>query len=119
MPQTITLRYARSRSDLYSMSNEEGGLVETTPMNAKRIVLNLLVSLEALLRDANVSHAAARLNSSQPALSAQLRKLRDMFDDPLLVPADSGRGMVPTAGAIELAAPLHDALHTLRSLGES
>jgi DNA-binding transcriptional LysR family regulator len=59
------------------------------------------------------------LNLSQPALSAQLRKLRDMFDDPLLVPADSGRGMVPTARAIELAAPLHDALHTLRSLVES
>ena len=88
-------------------------------MNPKRIDLNLLVSLEALIRDANVSHAAARLNLSQPALSAQLRKLRDMFDDPLLVPADSGRGMVPTARAIELAAPLHDALHTLRSLVES
>lgn len=88
-------------------------------MNAKRIDLNLLVSLEALLRDANVSHAATRLNLSQPALSAQLRKLRDMFDDPLLVPADSGRGMMPTARAIELAAPLHDALHTLRSLVES
>ncbi len=88
-------------------------------MNAKRIDLNLLVSLEALIRDANVSHAATRLNLSQPALSAQLRRLREMFDDPLLVPADSGRGMVATARAIELTAPLRDALHTLRTLVES
>jgi len=85
-------------------------------MNSKRIDLNLLVSLEALIRDANVSHAATRLNLSQPALSAQLKRLRELFDDPLLVPADSGRGMVATARAIELAAPLHDALHTLRTL---
>lgn len=88
-------------------------------MNSKRIDLNLLVSLEALIRDANVSHAASRLNLSQPALSAQLRKLREMFDDPLLVPADSGRGMVATTRAIELAAPLRDALQTLRTLVES
>src|SRR5882757_3458294 len=88
-------------------------------MNPKRVDLNLLVSLEALIRDANVSHAATRLNLSQPALSAQLKRLREMFDDPLLVPADSGRGMVVTARAIELAAPLRDALHTLRTLVES
>ena len=88
-------------------------------MKSKRIDLNLLVSLEALIRDANVSHAATRLNLSQPALSAQLRRLREMFDDPLLVPADSGRGMVATARAIELAAPLRDALHALRTLVES
>jgi DNA-binding transcriptional LysR family regulator len=87
-------------------------------MNPKRIDLNLLVSLEALIRDANVSHAADRLNLSQPALSAQLKKLREMFDDPLLVPADSGRGMVMTARAIELSVPLRDALHALRTLVE-
>jgi DNA-binding transcriptional LysR family regulator len=72
--------------------------------------LNLLVALDALIEEGNVTKAAARLNVSQPALSAQLARLRDLFHDPLLVPANTGRGMIPTARALELRAPLHAAL---------
>jgi DNA-binding transcriptional LysR family regulator len=62
--------------------------------------LNLLVSLDALIEEGNVTKAAARLNVSQPALSAQLARLRDIFRDPLLVPSKTGRGMIPTARAL-------------------
>ncbi|QXZ80198.1 LysR family transcriptional regulator [Rhizobium sp. L51/94] len=83
----------------------------------KRMDLNLLVSLEALLIERNVTKAAKRLNLSQPALSAQLNRLRDVFDDPLLVPGH--RGMIPTAKAFELLEPLRAALEQLRSTLDS
>ncbi|MGZ5846434.1 MAG: LysR family transcriptional regulator [Ramlibacter sp.] len=70
--------------------------------------LNLLVSLDALLAEAHVTRAAARLGLSQPALSAQLRQLRAAFGDPLLVP--SPRGMALTARAEALRAPLRELL---------
>jgi len=82
-------------------------------MNTKRLDLNLLVTLEALLVEQNVTRAASRLHLSQPAVSAQLGRLRDMFDDPLLVPAQ--RGMTPTAKALDLLEPLRQALDQVRA----
>ena len=79
----------------------------------KGIDLNLLVSLDMLLGELNVTRAAHRLGISQPALSAQLARLRALFGDPLLVPADTGRGMIATARALELQKPLHAALKAL------
>lgn len=81
-------------------------------MNTKRLDLNLLATLEALLEEQNVTRAAARLHLSQPAVSAQLNRLRDMFNDPLLIPTQ--RGMMPTAMALELLAPLRVALDQVR-----
>ena len=82
-------------------------------MDTKRLDLNLLVTLEALLVERNVTRAAARLHLSQPAVSAQLNRLRDVFDDPLLIPVQ--RGMTPTAKAIELLDPLRQALDQVRA----
>lgn len=82
-------------------------------MDSKRLDLNLLVTLEALLVEQNVTRAAARLHLSQPAVSAQLSRLRDVFDDPLLIPAQ--RGMTPTAKALELLDPLRQALDQVRA----
>jgi DNA-binding transcriptional LysR family regulator len=82
-------------------------------MDSKRLDLNLLATLEALLVERNVTKAAARLHLSQPAVSAQLSRLRDMFGDALLVPAQ--RGMTPTAKAIELLDPLRQALDQVRT----
>lgn len=82
-------------------------------MDAKRLDLNLLVTLEALLVEQNVTKAAARLHLSQPATSAQLSRLREVFDDPLLIPAQ--RGMTPTAKALELLDPLRHALDQVRA----
>lgn len=81
-------------------------------MDTKRLDLNLLVTLEALLTERNVTKAAARLHLSQPAVSAQLARLRDAFGDPLLLPAQ--RGMTPTARALALLDPLRQALDQVR-----
>ncbi|MDR3468296.1 MAG: LysR family transcriptional regulator [Xanthobacteraceae bacterium] len=80
------------------------------------IDLNLLISLDALIEEANVTRAAARLNISQPALSAQLTRLRHIFGDPLLVPSETGRGMIATTRALQLREPLHAALRNLEAL---
>lgn len=85
-------------------------------MDTRRLDLNLLVTLEALLAERNVTRAAARLHLSQPAVSAQLGRLRAVFDDPLLVPAR--RGMIPTAKAEALQAPLRRALAGVREAVE-
>lgn len=77
----------------------------------RRLDLNLLVTLDALLSERNVTRAAQRLNYSQPAVSVQLAKLRDFFGDPLLLPGP--RGMRPTARAEALREPLRQALEAL------
>ena len=63
-----------------------------------RIDLNLLVYLDVLLRERNVTQAANHLGLSQPAMSNGLRRLRDLFNDPLLVRTSDG--MSPTARAL-------------------
>ena len=77
-------------------------------MNLHRIDLNLLVYLDALLRERNVTQAAQQLNISQPAMSNGLRRLRTLFDDPLLV--RTSEGMTPTERALELEPLVRDAL---------
>jgi DNA-binding transcriptional LysR family regulator len=69
-------------------------------VNVNRIDLNLLVYLDALLRERNVTQAANQLNLSQPAMSNGLRRLRELFGDPLLVRTSDG--MTPTERALEL-----------------
>ncbi|HWX31852.1 MAG TPA: LysR family transcriptional regulator [Steroidobacteraceae bacterium] len=82
-------------------------------MDTKRLDLNLLVTLETLLVEQNVTKAAVRLHLSQPAVSAQLSRLRQEFDDQLLIPAQ--RGMTPTAKAVELLDPLRRSLDQVRA----
>jgi DNA-binding transcriptional LysR family regulator len=78
--------------------------------------LPLLASLRVMLDERNVTRAAARLGISQPALSAQLARLRDVFGDPLLTPASSGKGMVLTPRGAALREPLRLALEHLESV---
>ncbi|GLC92751.1 transcriptional regulator [Cupriavidus sp. TA19] len=70
--------------------------------------LNLLVTLSVLLRERSVSRAAEHLHLGQPAVSGALARLRELFDDPLLV--RSTHGMAPTARALELERRLLPAL---------
>lgn len=79
--------------------------------NLRRLDLNLLVTLDVLLAEHNVTRAAERLNFSQPSISVHLAKLREIFGDPLLLPGP--RGMRPTARAEELREPLRLALAAL------
>ena len=67
--------------------------------------LNLLVALDALLREQSVSAAARRLGLSTSAMSRTLSRLRIALGDPILVPA--GRGMVATPHALAIAEEVH------------
>ena len=64
--------------------------------------VGLLLTFDALLKDKNVTHAAARLNITQSALSARLTRLRQLLGDPLFIPSTSGRGMVASPHALAL-----------------
>jgi len=88
-----------------------GGII---PVDIRGHDLPLLVSLKAMLDEKNITRAAARLGVSQPALSAQLARLRDIFKDELLTPASSGKGMVLTTRGNELREPLRLALQNLQ-----
>ena len=71
--------------------------------------LNLLVYMEALLTEKSVSLAAHRVHITQPALSLALARLREHFEDELLVKV-GGRKMVLTPLAESLVDPVHEAL---------
>ncbi len=62
--------------------------------------VNLLMDLDALLREGSVVGAARRLHLSAPAMSRRLTRLREAIGDPLFVRA--GRGLVPTPRALAL-----------------
>jgi DNA-binding transcriptional LysR family regulator len=82
--------------------------------------LNLLVTLDVLLTEGSVGRAAQRLRLSPSAMSRALARLRETTGDPLLVRA--GRGLVPTARALELREPVsqlvQDAEAVLRPAGK-
>lgn len=82
--------------------------------NLRRIDLNLLVTLHALLSEKHISRAAVRLHKSQPAVSHALAHLRELFDDPLLV-RRAGK-LELTSRAAELVQPLAEALGQLGNL---
>lgn len=83
-------------------------------MNLAALDLNLLVALDALLRESSVSRAALRIGLSQPATSHALQRLRDLLGDPLLV--RTGARMELTPRALALQAPLAQALDQVRGL---
>jgi DNA-binding transcriptional LysR family regulator len=83
-------------------------------MNLAALDLNLLVALDALLLEANVSRAAMRIGLSQPAASHALQRLREVLGDPLLVRVGSRMELTPRAQA--LRGPLAQALEQVRGL---
>jgi DNA-binding transcriptional LysR family regulator len=76
--------------------------------------LNLLVVLEALLDERNVTRAAVRLNKSQPSVSNGLSRLRQLFNDPLLQREGNGMRLTPTGR--DLRPRVKDALDSIRAL---
>lgn len=83
-------------------------------MNLSAIDVNLVVALDALLRERNVTRAAKRMGLSQPAMSHTLTRLREALDDPILVRV--GRQMVLTERAEALAARVSALMQELEGL---
>jgi DNA-binding transcriptional LysR family regulator len=83
-------------------------------MNLNSLDLNLLVALDALLLEANVSRAAMRIGLSQPAASHALQRLREVIGDPLMVRVGARMELTPRAQA--LRGPLAQALDQVRGL---
>lgn len=83
-------------------------------MNLDHIDLNLLVYLDVLLRERNVTRSASVLGITQPAMSNGLRRLRDTFSDPLLV--RTSEGMMPTERALVLQPLLRQILASIEQV---
>lgn len=79
-----------------------------------KIELFLIRVLHTLITERSVSRAALRLHSTQPAVSAQLKRLRTLTGDPLLVRA--GNEMTPTETALQLVGPASKLLQEAEQL---
>jgi len=92
------------------MAPRKAALAEKPGVNLhfNRFDLNLLVALDALLQEKNVTRAAEKLFISQPAMSGSLQRLRERLDDPLLVRV--GRVMELTPKAKALIKPVREIL---------
>src|SRR5215475_9698633 len=82
-------------------------------MSLAGVDLNLLVALDALLAERNVTRAAERVGLSQPGMSNTLARLRKLFGDPLLV--REGLALVPTPRAESLRQPVQEALSLIEN----
>lgn len=83
-------------------------------IDLSRADLNLLVLFEAVMEEGHVGRAAERLNLTASAVSHGLGRLRRLLNDPLFL--RTPKGVVPTARAMELAAPVADVLARVRSV---
>ncbi|WP_277964642.1 LysR family transcriptional regulator [Pseudomonas sp. RIT-To-2] len=77
----------------------------------RHVDMNLLVLFEALMFERNLTRVAEKHFIGQPAVSAALGRLRDLFDDPLLI--RNGRTMEPTLRALAILEELRPALDTI------
>lgn len=83
-------------------------------IDLSRADLNLLVLFEAVLEERHVGRAAGRLRLTASAVSHGLARLRRLLNDPLFL--RTPKGVVPTARATDLAAPIADVLAGVRSV---
>lgn len=83
-------------------------------MNLSSIDLNLLVVLAVVLEEGSATRAAARLHVTQSAVSNALRRLRELFGDPLVV--RTARGLAPTPRATALGPQLAKVLEGVRQV---
>jgi DNA-binding transcriptional LysR family regulator len=95
------------------MREQSAAIHRIQEMDWRAVDLNLLVVFQALLENRGVTRAGEALGLSQPAMSANLARLRDLFGDPLFV--RSGAVMKPTSRAMELASPVRRVLESIRS----
>lgn len=79
-----------------------------------RVDLNLLVILDLLLKERHVSRVAEKMFVSQSAISRSLKKLRELFDDPLFT--RTAKGLVPSYMALQLEKELNQVLPALSTI---
>ncbi|BFM09207.1 LysR family transcriptional regulator [Halioxenophilus aromaticivorans] len=82
-------------------------------MRYEHLDLNLLVALDVMLDERSITRSAERLHMTQSAVSGVLKRLRNYFDDELLVQV--GRSMQPTPFALELQEPVREVMLKIRS----
>src|ERR1700683_1524995 len=82
-------------------------------MSFNRLDLNLLRVFDAIFQTRSVTTAASNLHLTQPAVSKQLNRLRELLEDPLFVRTNDG--MAPTPRAEALSAPIRQALTEVRN----
>lgn len=83
-------------------------------MNLGQVDLNLLIYLDSLLRTKSVTRSANDLGITQPAMSNILKRLRDLFDDDILV--RSSQGMSPTKFALELQSEVRTVVESMEEI---
>jgi DNA-binding transcriptional LysR family regulator len=83
-------------------------------MRLDQFDLNLLIAFDVLMEERGVTRAAERLNLTQSAMSAALKRLREAFADEILV--QHGKRMIPTPGALSLAPHVSAAVLNLRGI---
>jgi DNA-binding transcriptional LysR family regulator len=81
------------------------------PNDLRAVDLNLLKAFDAILIEGAITRAGSRIGLSQPAMSAALVRLRELFEDRLFVRTPGG--MEPTGRARELAGPIQRALREI------
>ena len=86
-------------------------------MHLKGLDLNLLVALDALLRERSVTRAGERLGLSQSTMSGAAARLREYFNDALLVPVV--RTVMVTPRAASLLEPVAQILRAAETLHEN
>lgn len=79
--------------------------------NLRKTDLNLFVVFSAIYDEGNITRAAEALNVTQPAVSNNISRLRDLFNDPLFVRVKNG--VSPTPLARDLIGPIRQALGIL------
>jgi DNA-binding transcriptional LysR family regulator len=82
-------------------------------VHLSQVDLNLFVVLEAIYREGNITRAGQQLNLTQPAISHALKRLRDLFHDPLFV--RRGTHMVPTPFTRNMIEEVRRALQILET----
>lgn len=84
--------------------------------NLRSVDLNLLVVLDALMEEKHITNAAKRLNLSQSAMSKSFARIRDTFDDPILIRLPTGYGL--TYRAQKLVQPVKQILQEIQQVVE-
>ncbi len=116
-PWTLQERARKKKDARNEMGDERTGRGEIQSSQAglmARFDLNLMASLDALLREKNVTAAADEVGVSQPAMSGMLKRLREHLQDPILVRV--GTQYELSARALELVEPVRQALLMIEDL---